>query len=64
MTLKLQRLLVAYYKGNYEGRKKTIANLVAEAKKREMSVGELTEVFVEPPIENQDVILKIALQIY
>ncbi|ATC34856.1 polyketide cyclase [Elizabethkingia anophelis] len=62
--VKASKTLVAYYKGNYEGRKKAIANLVAEAKKREMSVGELTEVFVEPPIENQDVILKIALQIY
>ncbi|WP_407481225.1 polyketide cyclase [Elizabethkingia meningoseptica] len=63
-TIGASKTLVAYYKGDYDGRKRVIANLIAEAKKMEMSAGELTETFVEPPIENQDVILKIALQIY
>lgn len=31
--IKASKTLVTYYKGNYEGRKKAIANLVAEAKK-------------------------------
>ncbi|NAW51097.1 polyketide cyclase [Elizabethkingia argentiflava] len=63
-TIKRGKSISTYYKGDYEGIKKTITNLKEEAKKMEMSTGELVEIFMEPPAENKEVILKITLQIY
>lgn len=58
-----KKYLMIYYKGNYQGRLKSLQKLVLEAKKQELRTGQLYETFLEKPAENRDITLKIALEI-
>ncbi len=58
-----KKYLIIYYKGNYQERLRSYQKLVSEAKKEKVRTGQLYETFLEKPIENRDVVLKIALEI-
>lgn len=58
-----KKYLIIYYKGNYQGRLKSLQKLVLEAKKQELRTGQLYETFLEKPNENGDVTIKMALEI-
>lgn len=57
------KLYVMYYKGSYEGRIHTINKLLKKAMEDSLKVGMLQETFVQPPEENQSVLLKIAIPV-
>lgn len=57
------QLYSIYYKGNYEGRHRAIAKLLAEIKKAERSHGQMEELFIEPPMEGSEVLLKISFPV-
>lgn len=55
---------VMYYKGPYAGRIKAIQQLIQKAKKNEMRFGDIHQVFIERPIEDQEVNMKLSLSVY
>lgn len=55
---------VIYYKGTYPGRIKAIQQLIQKAKKDEMRYGDVYQTFIEPPVDGQDVNLKLSLSVY
>ncbi len=63
-TLNPSKTYVIYYKGTYPGRVRAIQQLMQKAKKDTMRNGELQQTFIEPPSENNDVMLKLTLPVY
>ena len=55
---------VIYYKGTYAGRVKAIQQLMQKAKTDEMRYGDIYQTFIEQPLENQDVNMKLSLSVY
>lgn len=55
---------VIYYKGAYAGRVKAIQQLIKKAKTDEMRYGDIYQTFIEQPLENQDVNVKLSLSVY
>ena len=55
---------VIYYKGTYAGRIKVIQQLMQKAKTDQMRYGDIYQTFIEQPIENQDVNMKLSLSVY
>lgn len=55
---------VMYYKGTYAGRIKAIQQLMQRAKTDEMRYGDIYQTFIEQPLENQDVNMKLSLSVY
>lgn len=55
---------VIYYKGSYPARIKAIQQLIQKAKKDEMRYGDVYQTFIEPPVEGQDVNIKLSLSVY
>nr|WP_314491443.1 polyketide cyclase [uncultured Chryseobacterium sp.] len=55
---------VIYYKGSYAGRVKAIQQLIKRAKTDEMRFGDIYQTFIEQPLENQDVNMKLSLSVY
>ena len=55
---------IIYYKGNFTGSVKAVQQLVQKAKKDEMRYGDVSHTFIEPPVENQDVNVKISLSVF
>ncbi len=55
---------VIYYKGPYAGRVKAIQELIKKAKTDEMRFGDIYQTFIEQPLENQDVNMKLSLSVY
>ncbi|WP_312076077.1 polyketide cyclase [Chryseobacterium sp.] len=55
---------IIYYKGNFAGSVKAIQQLVQKAKKDEFRYGDVSHTFIEPPVENQDVNVKISLSVF
>jgi hypothetical protein len=51
-------------KGNYEGRIKAIQQLIQKAKKDEMRFGDIRQTFIERPMEDEDVNMKLSLSVY
>jgi effector-binding domain-containing protein len=58
-----KKYLIIYYKGNYQGRLKSLQQLMSEAKNQQLRTGQLYETFLEKPTETGDEILKMALEI-
>ena len=63
-TVNPSKVYYIYYQGNYNNRLKSIQELLKKAKKDTMRNGLLMEEFVEEPIENQPVKLKLSLPVY
>ncbi|MRM83182.1 SRPBCC family protein [Riemerella anatipestifer] len=57
------RLYVMYYKGDYANRVSVINKLLKKAEEDSLRTGKLQEVFIETPVENKPVLLKIALPV-
>lgn len=55
---------IMYYKGTYAGRVKAIQQLIQKAKKDEMRYGDVRQTFIERPMEEQDVNMKLSLSVY
>lgn len=55
---------IIYYKGNFAGSVKAIQQLVQKAKKDKFRYGDVSHTFIEPPIENQDINVKISLTVF
>ncbi|CAA7387045.1 SRPBCC family protein [Chryseobacterium fistulae] len=55
---------VIYYKGSYAGRVNAIQQLIQKAKKDEMRFGDIRQTFIETPLEDQDVNIKLSLSVY
>lgn len=55
---------VMYYKGSYEGRIKAIQQLIQKAKNDQMRHGDICQIFIEKPLEGQDVNIKLTLSVY
>lgn len=56
--------LVSYYTGPFDQGYKTIVNLLKDAKERKLIIGGLTEIFVQPPEPDKDVVIKYMLQVH
>lgn len=63
-TINASKVYVMYYQGNYNNRVKNIQQLLKQAKKDTLRNGQLIEEFLEDPIENQDVKLKLSLPVF
>ena len=63
-TINPSKYYIIYYKGNYNERGRAIQQLLNKAKKDTMRNGELQQIFLENPSENDEVILKLALPVY
>lgn len=63
-TLNASKVYYIYYQGNYNGRVKNVQELLKKAKKDTLRNGQLMEEFLEEPVENQDVKLKLSLPVY
>jgi effector-binding domain-containing protein len=55
---------IMYYKGPYSGRIKAIQQLIQKAKKDEMRFGDIRQTFIERPIEDQEVNMKLSLSVF
>lgn len=62
--LNKSKVYTIYYKGKYENRVRAIGQLVNKIKKDTLRNGTLEELFIEPPSENNEVVLKISLPVY
>lgn len=62
--LNKNKIYTIYYKGKYENRVKAIGLLLDKIKKDTLQNGILQELFIEPPTENNEVLLKISLPVY
>ena len=63
-TLNASKVYYIYYQGNYYNRVKNIQELLKKAKKDTLRNGQLMEEFLEEPVDNQDVKLKLSLPVY
>ncbi len=63
-TLNSSEMYVVYYKGQYVNRVKSIQQLLQKAKKDEMRTGDLQQTFLEPPLEDGSVVLKLSLPVF
>lgn len=63
-TINASKIYYIYYQGNYSNRIKNVQELLKKAKKDTLRNGQLMEEFLEEPIENQDVKLKLSLPVY
>jgi len=55
---------IMYYKGSYEGRVQAIQQLIQKAKKDQMRYGDISQTFIEAPVEDQNVNIKLSLSVY
>ncbi|WP_346985532.1 hypothetical protein [Chryseobacterium sp. POE27] len=55
---------VMYYKGNYAGRVKAIQQLIQKARKDEMRFNDIRQTFIERPMDDQDVNMKLSLSVF
>lgn len=62
-TINPSKYYTIYYKGIYGGHTKSIAQLLHKAQKDTMNIGELEQVFITPPTENE-VIMQLSLPVY
>ncbi|WP_100074416.1 polyketide cyclase [Chryseobacterium camelliae] len=63
-TINATENYVMYYKGTYAGRVKAIQQLIQQAKKNEMRFGDIRQMFIERPLEDQEVNMKLSLSVY
>lgn len=55
---------IIYYKGSFEGSVKAVHQLVQKAEKDDFRYGDVSHTFIEPPIENQNINVKISLSVF
>lgn len=55
---------VMYYKGSYEARVKALQQLIQKAKKDEMRFNDIRQTFLERPVEDQQVNMKLSLSVF
>lgn len=58
------RNYVMYYKGSYEARVKALQQLIQKAKKDEMRFNDIRQTFLERPVEDQQVNMKLSLSVF
>lgn len=63
-TINSSEYYVIYYQGSYAGRSKPIQQLLNKAKKDSMRTGQIHQTFITPPVEEENVMLKIALPVF
>lgn len=63
-TINSSRNYVIYYRGNYEGRIKSIQQLLLKAKKDTLRNGDLQQTFLEEPVEGKNTVLKLSLPVF
>lgn len=63
-TLNASENYVMYYKGNYDGRVKSIGKLLLKAKQDSMRNGNLQETFLEAPDSKKEVKIKLSLPVF
>lgn len=57
-----EKQLVMYYKGSFDGINRVVSRLLSEANKQNLSTGEVTISFLNPPTEGGENVLKVALK--
>lgn len=62
-TLEKSKVYSIYYKGNYDQRVRSIDKLLREVKKDSLQSGLLEETFIQPPMEGQEVMLKLSISV-
>lgn len=63
-TINSSEMYVMYYQGKYDGRIKSITELLKKAEKDSMRNGELQEMFIEAPNSRKDVKVKLSLPVF
>lgn len=63
-TINASRNFVIYYRGNYEGRIKSIQQLLLKAKKDTLRNGDLQQTFLEEPADGKNTVLKLSLPVF
>jgi hypothetical protein len=63
-TINPTRNYIMYYKGTYAGRVRSIIQLIRKAEKDEMRYGDVRQTFLEHPIEDQEVNMKLSLAVF
>ena len=63
-TLNSSRNYVIYYRGSYEGRIKSIQQLLLKAKKDTLRNGDLQQTFLEEPMDGKNTVLKLSLPVF
>lgn len=63
-TINSSRNYVIYYRGNYEGRVKSIQQLLLKAKKDTLRNGDLQQTFLEEPVDGKNAVLKLSLPVF
>lgn len=63
-TINSSRNFVIYYRGSYEGRIKSIQQLLLKAKKDTLRNGDLQQTFLEEPVEGKSAVLKLSLPVF
>lgn len=58
------RNYVMYYKGDYDARVKAVQQLIQKAKKDEMRFNDIRQTFLERPVEDQAVNMKLSLSVF
>lgn len=63
-TVNAAEKYIIYYRGSFEGSVKAVQQLMQKAKKDEFRYGDVSHTFIEPPIENQNINVKISLTVF
>lgn len=63
-TLNASRNYVIYYRGDYAGRIKSIQQLIFQAKKDTLRIGDLQQTFLEEPTDEGKTLIKLALPVF
>ena len=63
-TLNATKVYSIYFKGDYEKRAPAIQQLLSKAKKDSMRNGDLQQIFLKPPTNDKEVVVKFALPVY
>lgn len=63
-TVNAAEKYIIYYRGNFDGVTRAVKQLMEKAKKDEMRYGDVLHTFIEPPVENQEVNIKISLSVF
>ncbi len=62
--LNASKVFSIFYKGNYANRVRSIQQLLHKAKKDSLRNGDLQQIFLEPPVEGKEVLMKLSLPVH
>lgn len=63
-TLNASKVYYIYFQGNYDSRMKNVQELLKKAKKDTLRNGQLLEEFLEEPVDDKEVKLKLSLPVF